>query len=108
MTSKIIQVMIAGIIGWIGCACILPMSLWGIFNVTRKDHLIESYTTLTLMIISCSYAFWSFYHAYKRSRANGASSIYDLYQDLAFRFCITPFLVFAVGFLPLLIDAFTY
>jgi hypothetical protein len=47
------------------------------------------------IVVACALAFWSFYGAYKKSRVAGAASFADLYEDLAFRFCLTPLLTSA-------------
>lgn len=46
-----------------------------------------------LIDLICIGAFLSFYLALKKSREAGNTSFGDMFEDLGFRFCVTPFVV---------------
>ena len=56
----------------------------------------KSMTASVCIVLACAFAFWSFYGAYKKSRAAGNRSFGELYDDLGFRFCLTPLVVMAL------------
>jgi hypothetical protein len=82
-------VLVASFLGWISLACCLVYSLIALVTFHAK-----SYVGGALVVAVCTFAFWSFYSAYKKCRDDGVASFGDLYEVLAFRFCLTPILTF--------------
>ncbi|MBC3907510.1 hypothetical protein [Undibacterium umbellatum] len=89
-------IVIASIFGWFGLAVLLVIGIKNLVTLQMK-----SYVFGVPMLAICVLAFWSFYSAYKKSREAGASSISQLYDVLAFRFCMTPLMVYACLMVPM-------
>ena len=86
---KRLLIIFASLFCWFGLAGMLLFALKALATAQAKSTI-----GAVLVAVVCVIAFWSFYGAYKKSRAGGASSFADLYEDLAFRFCLTPMLTF--------------
>jgi len=89
---KEIAVLIAGVFGWMGCLLGLVMP-FRYFAILKTDEYAVLMVVLPLVIVNTiiwTLPFWSFYRAYKGVVDAGVSSPSELYQRLAFRFCMTP------------------
>lgn len=86
-------VVLASVVGWLAIG--FCMMTAGVSLVTLRSQSIGA----TLLVFgACAFAFWSFYGAYKKSRRAGNVSIHDLYENLGYRFCLTPLAVCAFIF----------
>jgi hypothetical protein len=107
-----LSVILAGILAWIGCAVMLIMPITLIIssvdfssidfsriNFFSKKSVGGVILVITMMIIPAT-AFWLFFRMYKNCRNKGLSSS-ELYERLAFPFCIIP--IGAIGATVLLL-----
>jgi hypothetical protein len=88
---KKIAVLFGCLFAWCGLAGMLVFGLKALISGHAKSN-----AAAVAIVVLCALAFWSFYGGIKKSRAAGASSFEDHYENLAFRFCVTPLVVFGV------------
>jgi hypothetical protein len=92
---KELSVILAGIVAWLGCGLMLIMPIMQFFmhfssiNFSSEKIVFMIVFVVVFTIIPAA-AFWLFFRMYKNCRNEGLSSFSELYNRLAFPFCIIP------------------